>query len=381
MKKSTISVTDTAILAAFCMFLSVIEYLIPKPMPFMRLGLANLPILISLGVFPVSGVFLLALLKILGQGLINGTLFSYIFLFSAAGTFASTAVMLIVFYALKKRVSYVGISIAGAMASNAVQLLFARAVIFGQAAVLIAPPFLAVGLATSILLGLFTARFTAVSEWYAGFSAGSLKAADIEISVNKSHYPKFKFICGLIMIPAFVFQPNLLLITFEAVLFMILSGISGKRIRILPNIIMLAGITAANLITPIGYVLAEIGPVKITAGALASGLQKSFMLIGLIYISRYSIRQGLSFPGRIGSLVSLVFYYFERITEGERLGKEGLFSKLDQKILALYSAGNKTGASETKKPGAKAPGYIFSIILILIIWFLLFAGVIINSGI
>ena len=34
------------------MFLSVIEYMIPKPMPFMRLGLAHLPILLSLLIFP-----------------------------------------------------------------------------------------------------------------------------------------------------------------------------------------------------------------------------------------------------------------------------------------------------------------------------------------
>jgi len=34
----------TALLAAFCFFLSTIEYMLPKPMPFMRLGIANLPI-------------------------------------------------------------------------------------------------------------------------------------------------------------------------------------------------------------------------------------------------------------------------------------------------------------------------------------------------
>ncbi len=361
------------------MFLSVIEYLIPKPMPFMRLGLANLPILISIGVFPASGVFLLALLKILGQGLINGTLFSYIFLFSAAGTFASTAVMLGVFYAFRRKVSYVGISIAGAMASNAVQLLFARTVIFGRAAVLIAPPFLAVGLVTAVLLGLFSIRFTAVSSWYAQFAEGSLHADEISITVNRSRFPKFKFICGLIIIPAFVFQPNLILLALEAVLFVILARISGKKIRLLPNLIMLAGVTAANLLTPFGQVLAEIGPLQVTEGAMTSGLQKSFMLIGLIYISRYSIRQGLTFPGRLGNLVSLVFYYFERITEGERLGKEGLFTKLDQKIMALYSSGSDVFSDDKNKTQHRAPHYIFSIILTLLIWLFLAAGIIMQS--
>ncbi|MDR1230490.1 MAG: heptaprenyl diphosphate synthase, partial [Spirochaetaceae bacterium] len=30
-----------ALLGAFCLFLSSIEYMIPKPLPFMRLGIAN----------------------------------------------------------------------------------------------------------------------------------------------------------------------------------------------------------------------------------------------------------------------------------------------------------------------------------------------------
>ena len=38
----------TAFFAALCLFLSAIEYVIPKPLPFMRLGLANMPIVLAL---------------------------------------------------------------------------------------------------------------------------------------------------------------------------------------------------------------------------------------------------------------------------------------------------------------------------------------------
>ena len=41
-----------AILGAFCLFLSAIEYMIPKPMPFMRIGLTNVPLLLALDIFP-----------------------------------------------------------------------------------------------------------------------------------------------------------------------------------------------------------------------------------------------------------------------------------------------------------------------------------------
>ena len=84
--KSIQNDTITAWFGALCFFLSTIEYMIPKPLPFLRLGLANIPILLAIDILPLPAYSVLVLLKILGQGLIGGTLFSYIFLFSAAGS-------------------------------------------------------------------------------------------------------------------------------------------------------------------------------------------------------------------------------------------------------------------------------------------------------
>ena len=142
-----------ALAAAVCIFLSSIEYLIPKPLPFLRLGLANLPLLACLDLLPVGPFLLLLVLKAAGQGLVQGSLFSVIFLFSAAGTLASGAVMLGARRLLGQRISLIGISVLGALASNLSQLALAGAIAFGPSAWLIAPPFLAVGLATSAVLG------------------------------------------------------------------------------------------------------------------------------------------------------------------------------------------------------------------------------------
>lgn len=154
-----------ALLTAFCMFLSLIEYLIPKPVPFMRIGLANLPILISLVIFSPRGTLALVCLKIFSQGIVNGTLFSWIFLFSAAGSLASGLVMTAVKQLLKERVSMVGVSVAGALASNFMQILTARYLIFGEGAYLIGPLFLIIGSISSVLLGLFANRFILQSRW------------------------------------------------------------------------------------------------------------------------------------------------------------------------------------------------------------------------
>jgi len=69
--------------------------------------------------------------------------------------------------ALGRSVSAVGVSILGAMASNAIQMGIASAVVFGDAVRLIAPPFLATGLVTGALLGVFAEIFAGKSLWYA----------------------------------------------------------------------------------------------------------------------------------------------------------------------------------------------------------------------
>jgi heptaprenyl diphosphate synthase len=157
-----------AILGALCQFLSALEYLVPKPLPFMRLGLANLPLMVALDVFPFRAFILLAAVKVAGQALITGTLFSYVFLFSLAGTAASALSM----YALRRllgrgRISFIGLGAAGAALSNLSQLALARLFLFRESAVFIAPPFLAAGLISGTALGLFCEQFSRRSQWYA----------------------------------------------------------------------------------------------------------------------------------------------------------------------------------------------------------------------
>jgi len=157
-----------AMLGAFCLFLSAVEYMIPKPLPFIRIGIANLPLILALDMFPFLTFLVLVGIKVLGQALITGTLFSYIFLFSLAGTVLSAVSM----YGLRRllgpaRISFIGTSTAGAMMSNIAQLALAWFFIFRNNARYIAPPLLAMGLITGIALGIFCEMFTRRSRWYA----------------------------------------------------------------------------------------------------------------------------------------------------------------------------------------------------------------------
>lgn len=139
--------------------------MIPKPVPFLRLGLANAPILLALGILPLPHLLLLILLKIVGQALVQGTLFSYAFLLSFLGSFSSGLVMTIAHQLLGRHITLVGISILGALASNTTQLLLAVFLVFGRPGWMIAPFLFAVGLVSSTLLGLATETFRRSSRW------------------------------------------------------------------------------------------------------------------------------------------------------------------------------------------------------------------------
>jgi heptaprenyl diphosphate synthase len=157
-----------AFLAALAFFLSTVEYMLPRPVPFMRIGLANLPILIAVDLLPFGAYMALALVKVVGMSVLTGSLFSYVALFSLAGTLASALVMRgLRAVAGPKALSYVGLCVAGAVASNMVQVALARVFVFGPSARFMAPAFMALGLVSGLVLGSFAEAFATSSTWLA----------------------------------------------------------------------------------------------------------------------------------------------------------------------------------------------------------------------
>ena len=175
-------------LSALCLFLAAIENVVPKPLPFLRLGIANLPVILALFLLPYRKVLLLVVFKVFAQAVISGTLFSYIFLFSAGGSFASAIAMMAIHALAGKRketnerklfftVSGVGISLFGSLASTFVQLFLAKFFLFGANTKYIAPILLFSGLITGFLLGVFAEVFMQKSRWFSSVAGTS---CDIE---------------------------------------------------------------------------------------------------------------------------------------------------------------------------------------------------------
>ncbi|MDX9826287.1 MAG: Gx transporter family protein [Spirochaetia bacterium] len=350
----------TAFLGAFCFFLSAVEYMLPKPLPFMRLGIANLPILIAIDILPFKWFLVLALVKIIGMSIISGTLFSYIALFSLAGTMTAALTMWGVRRAGGRHISQIGVSIAGAMVSNATQILIARFLVFRETAWLIAPLFLTTGLVTGTALGFFSERFARISTWYAmaaglppieaeqvperkpgavksffnrlvkGWEKNKSKRGEIKnarkekaaaaraIRRDKAQglfSPGSLALAGVVIMIAFLSMGSLPAKAFLLLLFALAAAAMGKRISLFVTFTVTAGIVLANLLIPSGRILGSFLGLRITEGALLEGLQRAITFEGLMFISKASIMPGLSIPGRLGSVVAAAFGYYERVLE------------------------------------------------------------------
>ncbi|MCQ2611310.1 MAG: Gx transporter family protein [Treponema sp.] len=158
-----------AFLTALSLFFSAVEFAIPKPMPFLRIGLANIPLILGLFLLPSKLYFVLVLLKIFVQNLISGTLFSYTILFSVAGTTSSALIMFALhrLFFSSNCISVFGITLAGALFNSLAQLAVSYVLLFQDNIRYIAPFILASSLITGTVLGITVGAFINKSKWFA----------------------------------------------------------------------------------------------------------------------------------------------------------------------------------------------------------------------
>lgn len=114
-----------ALLASLALVLSIIESWIQIPIgvPGIKLGLANIIIIILLVFFSLSDAFIIILIKCILSSLFMGG--PVIFMFSVCGGVLSATVMWVLLKTMQKWLSLVGISIAGSIAHNTTQILVA----------------------------------------------------------------------------------------------------------------------------------------------------------------------------------------------------------------------------------------------------------------
>ncbi len=167
---------------------------------------------------------------------------------------------------------------------------------------------------------------------------------------------------GLLALPSILLQDSIVGIAIQAGYVIMLALTHGRRFRLLPNIILLASVSSAHLLQPHGLHLFSIGDFPITVGALLLGARKAFTLIALLYLSHYMVTGRPQFPGRLGKLVSLQFYYFDRITTSWRSisPKRPFIPAIDRLLMVLSAPGNDSELPSSNNipntSGTKATG-------------------------
>ncbi|MHC1723072.1 MAG: Gx transporter family protein [Aminipila sp.] len=144
----------SAVLASLGLIFSYIEVIIPFSVgiPGVKLGIANLVVIIALYLLGTSYAFFINIIRILVAGLLFNGAFGA--LYSLAGALISLLVMII----LKKTklFSIVGVSMAGGVAHNVGQLLLAAVIISNIKIFLYFPVLLFSGMITGIIIGILS---------------------------------------------------------------------------------------------------------------------------------------------------------------------------------------------------------------------------------
>lgn len=140
------------VFTALALIFSYVETLIPVNLgiPGVKLGLANLIIVVALYKMRLSEAYLLSVVRVLLAGFIFGNYFSIIY--SLAGGLLSLTVMAL----LKKwgGFSLQGISIAGGVFHNIGQLIVAAVVVETFSVIYYFPVLLVAGLLTGLVIGI-----------------------------------------------------------------------------------------------------------------------------------------------------------------------------------------------------------------------------------
>ena len=154
MKWNTHKIALMGVLTAGAIIIAILESFIPSiGIPGVKLGLANIVILIILYEIGIVEAIVVDLLRVFLVGLLRGTIVSMGFLMSLTGALMSLGIM-ILFYLLIKQMSIVANSVVGALFHVFGQIIIAI-IFLGSAYVLFYLPIIAVSaIITGVLVGI-----------------------------------------------------------------------------------------------------------------------------------------------------------------------------------------------------------------------------------
>lgn len=157
--------------------------------------------------------------------------------------------------------------------------------------------------------------------------------------------PSLLFAVVMLSFPAFLFQKNLTVLAGEAAAFFFLALTRRGKLRLLPSLLMIAGITFFSLLSPHGQVVARLGTLAITTGALEAGLHRGVTLAGMVFLSQLAVSPQVRLPGRLGAFVVDMFGVLDQLVGKQQEFRQALWKKdgaggvvaaLDQRLYQVY---------------------------------------------
>lgn len=150
--------------------------------------------------------------------------------------------------------------------------------------------------------------------------------------------PEIIFIIALCCFPIFMLLPSLKIIWICTFCFFILTLLKRGKVLILPSILITIGIVFFALLSPAGKVILTIKSFNITQEALYGGLHRAGILVGMVFLSQFSVSPKLHFPGKIGFFLSQMFTYFDALTAQRISLKPGtIIDSIDEKLLKIWN--------------------------------------------
>ena len=145
-----------ALFIAIAVTVHILETLLPTPIPWLRLGLANIMTLAALYLYDGRAAWTVSLARVGIGALLLGRLFSPGFWLAAAGAIVATSAMIVMYRIAgrRRRLSPIGISVGGAAGHALGQILAARLLVIQHPAIWqVLPLFLLFTLFAGVLTG------------------------------------------------------------------------------------------------------------------------------------------------------------------------------------------------------------------------------------
>ena len=144
-----------ALFVALAVALHTVEVLLPNPLPWFRIGLANILALTALFSYGIQALWIVSISRILIGSLLLGSLFSPGFLLSLGGGLLANSMMSLGYRLWQGKIGPIGVSVLGALGHVTGQLLIAWLVVIRHPSIwMLLPFFLLFALISGIINGL-----------------------------------------------------------------------------------------------------------------------------------------------------------------------------------------------------------------------------------